>query len=146
MQKYLSHLLITMIATALLAIPATLSAQDDEPEGHIFAISTFKVSFEDLEGLYEMWEEDMDLVKDNEYILSQKILTHQWGPDWSIMIISEHATFAEVDAAQKRTTELFEAKYKKEKDRDARNAAFAKYHLRDGHSDAIVQENLKLTK
>ena len=146
MHKHLSHMLIAAIAIALLSMPASVSAQDDEPEGHIFAISTFKVSFEDLEDLYEMWEEDMDLVKDNEYILSQKVLTHQWGPDWSFMIISEYATFADIANSDTRNDELFEAKYKKEKDRDARNAAFAKFHIRDDHEDAIVMEITKLTK
>ncbi len=146
MQKYLTNVLISLIAATLFVAPTALSAQDAEPEGHFFTISTYTVSFSDLTELSEMWEEDMDLTRDNEFILSSKVMVHQWGSAWSYMTIEEFANFSDINAAQKRGTELYQAKYKEGKVRDDRNAAYAKFNIADGHADTIVKESLKLTK
>lgn len=140
-----AHIYLVMALMALLALPVIGIAQDDD-DGNYFTVSTFQVSFSDLEDLFKMWEEDADLEIANEFFISQKYLTHRWGPDWSFMIISEYKEFGDIDKALARRTELYRAKYPKEKVRDARDKAFAKFGIRDGHTDAILRENTKLSK
>ncbi len=88
----------------------------------------------------------MDIVEKNEFIISEKVMTHIWGPGWTIVIITEHKEFGDVLKAQSRGTELYEEKYPNEKDREARDDAFAKFGIGIGHVDAIVQDNPKLSK
>ncbi len=137
--------LMLLIALPLFAIPVALLAQDEEEEkGHVWTISTYKVNFNDIEGLLEMWEEDQGITTENEFVLSSKVLTHLWGPDWTIMIIAEYAKFEDIAAATAKRTELFEKKYTSETRRKARTKKIRA--LFQGHTDAIVQENPKLTK
>ncbi len=141
----LAKRLMLLIALPLFAIPVALLAQEDEEEkGHVWSISTYKVKFGDLEGLLEMWEEDWEIIAENELVLSSKLLTHLWGPDWSIMIIEEYAKFEDIAAAQAKQGELYKKKYSSETRRKARNKKQGA--LIQGHTDAIVQENPKFTK
>ena len=136
--------LLLLLALPLLAIPVALLAQDDEEEGHVWTISTYKVNFNDVEELLEMWEEDKVVIAENEFVLSYKVLTHVWGPDWALVVIAEYASFEDIAAATAKRTELFEKKYTSESRRKARTKKIRA--LFQGHTDAIVQENPKLTK
>ncbi len=137
--------LLLLIALPLFAIPVALLAQDEEEEkGHVWSISTYKVEFGDMEDLLEMWEEDQEIVTENEFVLSSRVLTHLWGPDWSIVIISEYAKFEDIAAAQAKQSELYKKKYTNENRRKARDKK--RGALVHGHTDAIVQEDPKFTK
>ena len=137
--------LLLMIALPLFAIPVALLARDDdEEEGHVLTISTYKVNFNDIEELLEMWEEDLVTTTENEFVLSSRVLTHLWGPDWTLIILSEYAKFEDIAAATAKRTELFEKKYTSESRRKARTKKIRA--LFQGHTDAIVLENPKLTK
>ncbi len=141
------HILLLAGATLLLAItPGTSQAQDDDDDGHIFAVSTFQWPFNNLDEIFEIIEENHELTKQNEFILSQKVLTHMWAGAFSVMFISEYASLEDFAKAQKRDTELFEAKYPEEKDRDAREDKFAALAGDGMHEDNILQENTKLAK
>ncbi len=141
------HILLLAGATLLLAItPGTSQAQDDDDDGHIFTVSTFQWPFNNLDEIFEIIEENHELTKQNEFILSQKVLTHMWAGAFSVMFISEYASLEDFAKAQKRDTELFEAKYPDEKDRDAREDKFAALAGDGMHEDNILQENTKLAK
>ncbi len=139
-------LLLAGTALLLATAPDSLQAQDDDDDGHIFAVSTFQWPFNNLDEIFEIIEENHELTKQNEFILSQKVLTHMWAGAFSVMFISEYASLEDFAKAQKRDTELFEAKYPEEKDRDAREDRFAALAGDGMHEDNILQENTKLAK
>ncbi len=132
--------------TLLLAPVQVLAQDDDEEEGNIFTVSTYQWPFNNLEEIFEIMEENVDLLKQNEYILSRKVLGHRWAGAFSVMIILEYASFEDIAKAQERSTELTEAKYPKEKVRDARNDKFAALAGGRMHKDNILRENLTLRK
>ena len=141
------HMLLAGAALLLTITPGTLQAQmDDDDDGHFFAVSTFQWPFNNLDDIFEMMEENQELVEQNEFILSRKVLTHSWAGAFSVMIIREYASFGDVVKAQARGTELREAKYPKERDRDARDKKFAALAGDRMHIDNILQEKTKLTK
>ena len=141
------HILMLAVAALLLAItPGTIQAQDDDNDGHFFTVSTYQYPFNNLDDIFEMIEENQELTEQNEFILSQKVLTHEWAGDFSVMFIAEYATFEDIAKAGKRRTELREAKYPEEDDRDARDKKFAALAGGGMHEDHILQENTKLAK
>ena len=139
-------LLLAGTALLLAATPDTLQAQDDDDDGHIYTVSTYQWPFNNLDDIFEIIEENHELTEQNEFILSQKVLTHMWAGDFSVMFIAEYATFEDIVKADKRGDELFEAKYPDEEDRDARRDKFAALAEHRMHKDNILQENTKLAK
>ncbi len=139
-------LLLAGTALLLATTPDSLQAQDDDDDGHIFAVSTQQWPFNNLDDIFEMMEENQELIEQNEFILSRKVLIHQWAGAFSVMFIVEYASFEDIAKAQQRGTELFEAKYPDEEDRDARNKKFADLAGDGMHEDSILQENTSLAK
>ena len=139
-------LLLAGTALLLATAPDSLHAQDDDDDGHIFTVSTLQWPFNNLDDIFEMMEENHELTEQNEFILSQKVLVHQWAGAFSVMFIVEYASFEDIAKAQQRGTELFEAKYPDEEDRDARNKKFADLAGNGMHEDSILQENTSLAK
>jgi len=139
-------LLLAGTALLLATTPDSLQAQDDAEDGHIFTVSTQQWPFNNLDDIFEIMEENHELTEQNEFILSQKVLVHQWAGAFSVMFISEYASFEDVEKAEQRGTELFEAKYPDEEDRDARNKKFADLAGDGMHEDSILQENTSLAK
>ena len=115
-------------------------------DGPIFKVSTYQWPFNNLEDILEMIEENHELTEQNEFIVSQKVLTRRWAGVFSVMFIVEYASFEDIAKAQKRGTELNEAKYPEEEDRDARGKKFAALVGDDMPEDHILQENTKLAK
>lgn len=141
------HILLLAGAALLLAItPAAVQAQDDDDDGHIYTVSTNQWPFNNLEEIFELLEEDQGLLEQNEFIVSQKTLVHRWGGAISVMTISEYASWDDIIKSQERADELFEAKYPKEKDREARNEEFSALTGDGMHQDNIMQEQAGLTK
>ncbi len=141
---------ITAVAIAVLTlmiVPTQVLAQEEEEEqGHVFTVSTYQWPFNNLEEIFEIMEENKDLLDQNEFILGQKVLSHTWAGAFSVMIILEYASFEDITKAQERGTELNEAKYPDEDERDARNDKFAALAGSGMHNDDIVVENLSLSK
>jgi hypothetical protein len=141
------NILLLAGASLMLGIaPGTLQAQDDDDDGHIYTVSTHQWPFNNLDEIFEIIEENHELTQQNEFILSQKTLTHLWAGAFSVMFISEYGSFEDIAKAQKRDTELYEAKYPDEEDRDARDEKFAALVGNGMHEDNILQENTKLAK
>ena len=139
-------LVIAGAALLLASTSSTVYAQEEDDAGHYFAVSTYQWPFNNLGEIIELMEENQELTEQNEFILSRKVLTHVWGGNFSVMFIVEYASFDDISKAQARGTELFEAKYPDEEDRDARNEEFSAL-VGDGiHEDNILQENASLTK
>lgn len=119
-------------------------AQEEEI-GNVFAISTWKVGFDKVSEVLDNWEKEFKpITAENEFVLSQKIMTHLWGPDWNIVVITEYKDFASIEKAQQRFNEIFEKKYPEKSKRDEiqkKNRSYFK-----GHDDAIVREVPKLRK
>ncbi len=139
------RLVILSLGLAFFCGSSVLFAQEEEKQGHVYTISTFKVRFDQVEEFLDLWEkENHPIEMQNEYLISQKVLTHLWGPDWSVIVIAEYETFADIDKAWKRETELLEEKYPSKTQRDRITNKFLSYRM--GHWDAIVQEVPKLTK
>ena len=139
-------MLVMLIGIVAFLSPSNLIAQDDDDDGHIFTVSTYQWPFNNLEDIFELIEKDLELTKQNEFLLSQKTLVHQWAGAFSVMILREYASFEDIAKAQERNTELIEAKYPKKKDRDARSKKFAALAGDGIHEDSILQENTKLAK
>ena len=139
-------LLLAGTALLLATAPDSLQAQDDDDDGHIFTVSTHQWPFNNLDDIFKMIEENHELTEQNEFILSQKVLIHQWAGAFSVILIAEYATFEDIAKAGKRDDELFEAKYPDEEDRDARQDKFAALVGHHMHKDNILQENTKLAK
>lgn len=141
------QLLLVAAATLCLAgVSGTANAQDDGDDGNVFTVSTYQWPFENLEEIFATMEENQDLVEQNEYILSRKILTHEWAGNFSVMFIIEYASMDDLEKSQERANELFEAKYPDEEDREARGDRFTELTGHTMHVDNIVRENTALTK
>ena len=139
-------LLLAGTALLLATAPDSLQAQDDDDDGHIYTVSTYRYPFNNLDEIYEMIEENHELTEQNEFVLSRKVLEHMWAGAFSVMFIAEYATFEDIAKAGKRFDELYEAKYPDEEDRDARQDKFAALAGHGMHEDNILQEKTKLAK
>jgi len=139
-------LFMALSAMCLSGVCGTAYAQDDDDDGHIYTVSTYKWPFNNLEEIFGLMEETQDIVEKNEYILSRKVLTHYWAGEFSVMTIIEYASLADIEKAQERSTELFNAKYPEEAEREARNENFSALTGTAMHVDSILQENPALTK
>jgi hypothetical protein len=139
--------LMAFFAFALITAPTLVLAQEEEEEqGHVYTVSTYQWPFNNMDEISAIMEEDKDLLDQNEFILSQKVLSHNWAGAFSVMIISEYASFGDIAKSQERATELTEAKYPDEAERDARDDAFAALAGSGMHVDNIVVDNPNLGK
>jgi hypothetical protein len=139
-------LLIAATTLCLSGIVSTAFAQDDGDDGHVFAVSTYQWPFDNLEDIFALMEETQSLVDENEYMLSRKVLTHEWAGDFSVMMIVEYASLADISNAQERGTELFNAKYPDEAEREARGEQFGALTGTSMHVDNILRGNPALAK
>ena len=79
-------MLVMLIAIVAFYSPSNLMAQDDD-DGNIFTVSIYQWPFNNLDDIFEAMEEDKDLVMNNEFLISRKILVHQWAGAFSVMIV-----------------------------------------------------------
>jgi hypothetical protein len=120
----------------------------EEESGHIFVVSTFKITFPDggsqaeLDSLLQVINE---VQKGNEKELSQITLRHLWGSDSrDLVVITEYASLADFDAAQTINIELSRKKWPERKDRRAFFRKLNSYF--EYHSDEIMQEQPEYRK
>jgi hypothetical protein len=119
MMKIKQLLLVAAAALCFAGVSGIANAQDDGDEGHIFAVATLQWPFSNLDEIFALMEETQELVEQNEFILSRKVL---------------------------RGNELFETKYPDEKEREARGEKFTALVGNGMHVDSIVRENPALSK
>ncbi len=129
-------------------ISSQINAQDEDP--HVFTVSTFEFIFPD-DGSIAEWDSLNTLfmenvINQNEYIVSQRVLRHRWGNNsLDIVYVSEYNSFADIEKGQDRRTELFNEAWATEEERDAFNDALFRY-FGNRHSDEIYQEVMKQRK
>ena len=123
----------------------TVIAQEQEEEGNVYAISTWKIRFDQVDDFLDIMEKEMKpIYTQNDHIKSMKVFTHLWGEDWMVVMIAEYESMAEIDAAQKKTNELLKQKYPDEKERGELSDKRRKLIM--GHTDNIVREVPNLRK
>ena len=142
----MSKFLLAVAAAAMILSAPLIAQEAAEEKSNIFTVSTYQWPFSNLEEIFAIMEENQELVEQNEYIVSRKVLTHNWGGKFSVMIIAEYASWADIEKAQDRDDELFEAKYPDEEDRKARGEKFTALAGHGAHTDNILSENAKLSK
>ena len=140
------QVLFAVAALCLASISSTAYVQDDDDDGHIFVVSTHQWPFDNLDEIFTLMEETQELVEQNEFVLSRKVLTHFYAGAFSVMTINEYASLADIEKAGTRGNELFEEKYPDEADRDARGEKFTALVGAGLHEDNIVRENTALSK
>ncbi len=129
----------------VLLINVTAIAQEQEEEGNVYAISTWKIRFDQIDDFLEFMEkETKPIYTQNEHVISMKVFTHLWGEDWTVVMIAEYESMAGIEAAQKKATELIKQKYPDEKKRKEVNDKRRKMIM--GHTDNIVREVPNLRK
>ena len=137
---------LVLAALCLVIVSSTAHAQDDDDNGTIYVVTTNQWPFSNLEEILALMEETHELVEQNEFILSRKVLTHFYAGAFSVMTINEYASLADIDKAADRGSELFLEKYPDEEERDARAEKFIALSGAGLHEDSIVQEYAPLTK
>jgi len=119
------------------------NAQDEDP--HVYTVTTTEFNFPDggsnaeWDSLNTLYMENV--INKNEYIISQMALRHMWGNNsQDLVFISEYKSFADIEKAQDRNTELFREAWPTSEERRAYNRAVNKY-FGNRHSDEIYQED-----
>ncbi len=120
--------------------------QDD---GHYYTVTTWKLQVPqdgtraELNNLMKEFSEK--IVLKNEKVISEKVMRHISGADLrDVVIISEYASWNDIDAAGTRQNELLEAAWPNEDDRKTFFKTWSKYVIT--HSDEIYQEMPELAK
>ena len=143
--KLKQSILFTFTLTFLALTSSFVLAQEQEEQGHVFTISTYKVKFGQVNKYLDLLKEfNQSRAEQNEFLISQKVFTHRWGPDWNIVTIREFEDFASIDKWQKRNQELRIKMYPDKTERD--KISMQINELRLAHTDAIVTEVPKLRK
>ena len=143
--KLRQTILFTLTLTFLALTSSFVLAQDQEEAGHVFAISTYKVKSGQVNKYLDLLKEFRHPeVEQNEFLISQKVFRHRWGPDWNIVVIMEFGDFASIAKYQERNQELRQKMHPDKTERD--KIAEQINELRLAHTDAIVTGVPKLRK
>lgn len=118
-------------------------------EGHYYEITTWKLQVPqdgtraELNDLMKEFAENV--VFKNDKVISQKVMRHITGADVrDVVIISEYASWNDIDAASTMQNKLTEEAWSNEDERAQFFKDFGKYVVT--HSDEILQEIPELTK
>ncbi len=130
-----------ILALALLGLLIG-SAFSQDNEGSYYTITTWKIdvpqdgSRKEFNELMKEWYDK--ITSKNDKIISERILRHSSGSDQrDVVIITEYASWNDIEAAQKKQNELIDAAW----DKDGRQAFFKKFNKYSlTHSDEIYQE------
>ncbi|NEN22164.1 hypothetical protein G3O08_01435 [Cryomorpha ignava] len=140
---------IKLVTLALLATCMISWNNATAQDGNFYTVTTWKMevpeggSRAEMNALLEEFGEK--IVKKNTKVISQKVMHHVSGSDLrDVVVISEYASWNDIDAAGTMQDELVMKAWPDEKARDAWMESFMKYVVT--HSDEIYQEYPKMTK
>lgn len=140
-----TKLLMLALITVFTIAWSNASAQD----GNFYTVTTWKMKVPDggsraeMNALFEEFTEKV--VKKNPKVISEKIMHHISGSDMrDVVVISEYASWNDIDAAGTAQNELVKKAWPDEKARSAWMKSFMKYVVT--HSDEIYQEYPKMRK
>ncbi len=134
---------LATVVLFVLLVSNNTNAQTDS--AHVYTVTTLKVPFEKMTEFFENWEKYVTpIVKKDEYIISEKILTHLWGPDWTVMVVAEYKNWKDIEASGYKWDEIEAATVPDKDKRDEIDKLMTPFY--NGHSDAIVMDYPKLGK
>ena len=134
-----------LLSLVIVVVGTGLYAEEEEEKGSVYAISTYKVRFDEMDAFFDIWENEWKpIAAQNDLILSRRVMKHLWGPDWTVIEITEYKDLASIQDAQKKGVELLKSKYPEKEKRDQIKKKFQSY-IRS-HTDAIVEDVPKLSK
>ncbi len=137
-----------IIAIALFCLLAgTAFSQDNDR--HYYTITTWKIeipqdgSRKEFNELMKEWYEKV--TSKNDKIISERVMNHASGSDQrDVVIITEYASWNDIDAAHDKQNELVDAAWP---EKEARQAFFKKFNQYSvTHSDEIYREVSSLRK
>jgi len=145
--KPTAYFLALALAACVLLFSDSAFAQEEE-EGHIYVVSTFKIAMPEGGSGDERDSLLMELIeaqKSNEKVLSSKNLRHRYGSDFrDWVVIAEYATWADIEEAANINQELNRKKWPDDKKRAAFFQKLFKYF--PTHSDEIYTNLPKFDK
>lgn len=141
--KSLKNFLVLLAIVTICTYSHNVNAQ--ESNSHIYTATTLKIPIEKMDEFLSNYEKYVTpVIKQNEYVISEKLLTHLWGPDYTVLLMDEYKTWGDIEAADKRYGEISKTI---EPDKDKRmeiDKLLSPYY--NGHTDAILMEYTKTTK
>jgi hypothetical protein len=115
----------------------------------VYTMMTFKLNIPEdgsqarFGELMEQWNQN--IVQKNEKIISERVMRHLSGSNSSqIIILTEYASWNDIDAAQKRNNELMKAAFPNDEARAAFNKELNAYF--GTHSDEIYSDIRSMRK
>lgn len=143
--KPITQVLIIIFAAGLLFT----NAYSQENEASYYTVTTWKIdipedgSRKEFNNLMKEWYEK--ITSKNDKIISERVLRHSSGSDLrDVVIVTEYASWNDIDAANKKQGELVDAAWPDQEARQAFFKKFNKYSLT--HSDEIYREYANLRK
>lgn len=138
MKCFIQFAVIGILAVSLLMNPG-LFAQEEE-QARYYTVTTWKVDIPDdgsraeFNQMMEEWAEK--ITRKNSKISNEWVMRHQSGSDSrDLVVITEYASWNDIEAAQKEQTKLVEAAWPDKKVRDAHMKKLFRYFV--SHSDEI---------
>lgn len=140
----------TKIVTWAFAAAMILSAFAATAQGgHYYTVTTWKIDIPE-DGSRAEFNQLMKnfsdkVVKNNDKVISEKVMFHISGSDMrDVVVITEYASWADIDAASITQNELMQSAWPDEGERSAFMKSFFKYVVT--HSDEIYRENPDMAK
>ncbi len=131
--------LIAGIIAVCLFLSSGVFAQE-EGEGRYYTVTTWKMNIPEdgtqaeFDEMMKEWSEK--ITRKNDKILNEWVMRHLSGSDSrDLVIITEYASWSDIEAAQKKQNKLMEAAWPDKKVRDTHMKKFGRYL--NSHSDEI---------
>jgi hypothetical protein len=135
-----------IVATLFVSGPAFAQEQNAD---HLFVATTFESAMPrggsnaERDSLLEIYYKQV--TEKNPLILSQRVMRHFYGSNsHDVVVVTEYKSWEDIDAADKKDTELFEKYWGDQAARRQFNRMLGKYFA--GHSDEIYTELTKFRK
>ena len=133
------------VLLAFLVLIFSTSSYSQTEQGHLFTMTMINMPSDQLSEFLKFYEtEGKPGDAQNEHLLSMKIFTHTWGPEWKVCLVAEYKDWEGFLAAEKRYDEIFQKMYPDQTKRDEMGKKWGGYL--DHHTDAIVMDHPNLQK
>lgn len=140
-----STLLILLSFIVIMCVPSQKTMSQTEDNGHLYTMTMLYVPENEMDEYLDFYEKEVKPVNaENEYILSSKVYTHSWGPQWTVCIVTEYKDWEEFAASGKKSIDIFVKMYPDKSKRDEIIKKFETYL--NNHTDAFVNDHPNLEK
>jgi hypothetical protein len=136
-------ILLSIIIITCVASHKTMA--QTQGNGHLCTMTMLYIPENEMDEFLSFFEKEIKPFNaENEYILSAKVYTHSWGPQWTVCLVTEYKDWEGFVAAEKKGNELLEKMYPDKSKRDELMKKFGSYLF--NHTDAIVNDHPNLAK